>query len=99
MGWLPLCLDIRPKFISGPKLNYGPNYSFTPWIIGGGYTDGVGVHYVAAENAGFMGGLGGHKSGLCGYVGSVKFYSKPLTTEEALINFKAQKGFFKNILV
>lgn len=74
---------------AGPKLNE----FFTPWIIGGGYTDG---QYLE----GFMGGdRGGYVSGLRGHLGSIKFYSRPLTTEEVLNNYEAQQGFFKNIVI
>ena len=73
-------------FTNGPKISG----FFTPWVLGGGWTDGI-VTY------GFMGSHSGKKSGLGGYVGSVKFYNKPLTNEETLINFNAQRGFFKNI--
>lgn len=76
------------KLKNGPKLD---KY-FTPWIVGGGYTDGM--YY----NGNFMGGkYGGQISGLRGYLGSLKFYSKPLSSEEILNNYKAHKGFFKNI--
>ena len=73
---------------TGPKLD--PFY--TPWIVGGGWTDGM---YL---NGNFMGGdRGGIVSGLRGHVGSLKFYSKPLNTAEVLNNFNIQKGYFKNI--
>ena len=72
----------------GPKLN--PYY--TPWIVGGGYTDGM------YQYGNFMGGdRGGIISGLHGHIGSLKFYSKPLTTQEVSQNYKAQKGYFKNL--
>lgn len=72
----------------GPKLNQ----FFTPWIIGGGYTDGM------YQYGNFMGGdRGGIVSGLRGHIGSLKFYSRPLNNSEVLNNYKAQKGFFKNI--
>jgi hypothetical protein len=74
-------------FASGPALG-----RLTPWIIGGGYTDGNRVY-----NSGFMGPGHGLTSGLKGYVGSVKFYSRPLSNDEVLTNYEAQKGFFKNI--
>ena len=46
----------------------------------------------------FMGGTyGGIISGLKGYLGSFKMYSKPLNSEEVLNNYKAQMNFFKNI--
>ena len=73
-------------------LKYGPKLDkfFTPWIVGGGYTDGL------TNN--FMGGqFGGIISGLRGYLGSLKFYSKPLSSEEILNNYKAHRGFFENI--
>jgi len=73
---------------TGPKLN---EY-YTPWIVGGGYTDGMYLH------GNFLGGdRGGITSGLRGHVGSLKFYSQPLDREEISNNYKAQKGFFKNI--
>jgi hypothetical protein len=76
----------------GPKLNQ----FFTPWIVGGGYTDGL---YLPVSGQGnFMGGTwGGTISGLKGYVGSLKFYNKPLTSVEVSDNFNNQRVFFKNI--
>jgi hypothetical protein len=78
------------KLTGGPKLND----LFTPWLVGGGYTDGF---LLDSSGMGFMGPLHGVKSGLNGFVGSVKFYGKPLNSKEVLQNYKAQKGFFKNI--
>lgn len=76
-----------PQLKAGPKLDQ----YFTPWIIGGGYTDGM-------QTGNFMGGLyGGIISGLKGYVGAIKFYSKPLNQTQVLNNFNASKNFFKNI--
>lgn len=73
---------------TGPKLN---TY-FTPWIVGGGYTDGM------YSRGNFLGGTnGGLISGLKGYIGSLKFYKKPLTSQEVLNNYNAQSSFFKNI--
>ena len=73
----------------GPKLND----FYTPWIIGGGYTDGL-------YSQGFMGGdRGGKVSGLRGHLGSLKFYSRPLNNDEVERNYKAQEGFFKNIQI
>ena len=37
------------------------------------------------------------RSGLDGYIGSFKLYSKPLNTEEVLTNYNAQRGYFQNI--
>lgn len=76
-----------PYHINGPKLND----FFTPWVLGGGYTDGN------KPTGGFMNQDSGLRSGLNGHLGSVKFYAAALTTQQTLSNFKAQKGFFKNI--
>jgi hypothetical protein len=67
---------------------------FTPWIVGGGFTDGNSLY------GNFLGGdRGGITSGLRGHLGSLKFYSKPLDSSEVLKNYNAQKGFFKNIQI
>ena len=71
---------------------------FTPWILGGGWTEGLPVN-ITTLDGGFMGPRHGLTSGLHGHVGSVKFYSRPLNTEEVLTNYEAQKGFFKNIKI
>lgn len=64
---------------------------FTPWILGGGYTDGY-------KNGGFMGGIyGGTISGLRGYLGSVKFYNKPVSTSGVVKNYEVQKRLFKQV--
>ena len=75
---------------TGPSLNS----FFTPYILGGGYTDGI---LKDDMTSGFMGALHGKKSGLNGFIGSAKFYSKTLNKGEVLKNYKAQKGYFKNI--
>ena len=68
------------------------DYKFTPWIIGGGFSDGNGI-----TNNGFMGTNHGRTSGLKGHIGSLKFYSTTLTSVDVQSNYKTQKGFFKNI--
>ena len=74
---------------AGPKLD---SY-FTPWILGGGYTDGN-------PDGNFMGGeYGGKVSGLKGYLGCTKFYSRPISPEEITKNYNATKNFFKNVEV
>jgi hypothetical protein len=84
--------------ITGSSLEaykYGPTLDpyFTPWILGGGYTDGY-------SEGNFMGGeWGGKVSGLRGYLGCTRFYSKPLTASEVLNNYNATKEFFKNIRI
>lgn len=75
---------------------------FTPWILGGGYTDGMTndlYNSVTTNRDGmnFMGKFGGIRSGLNGFLGSIKFYSRPITQEEVTKNYNAQRGFFKNI--
>ena len=118
---------------------------FTPWIIGGGYTDtipkipgttyrpmgflgsntnnthqnslpGADVSTITVAGAEFPAGqhippLSSGKgatgstlrqiprSGLDGFLGSFKIYSKPLTTDEAKENYDAQRAFFQNILL
>ena len=94
---------------SPPFYNNGPNTDtyFTPWIVGGGWTylkskkiqnpaQGSGPHWTASTG-GFMGERHGYGSGLNGHVGSLKFYSRPLTTTEVLQNYEGQAGFFKSI--
>jgi len=76
---------------------------FTPWIIGGGYTDGMtnkefGYSSDSDSGMNFMGSKnGGLRSGFNGMVGSFKLYTRALDSSEVLKNFNAQKGFFKNI--
>jgi hypothetical protein len=82
-----------PNFSLGPTVTAN---SFTPWILGGGFTDGNKAN-VGDGSHGFMGLGHGLNSGLNGYVGSVKFYSKPLSNIEVQKNYDSQKGFFKNI--
>jgi len=73
---------------AGPKLNS----FFTPWILGGGYTDGM------AASGNFMGGeYGGVRSGLRGYLGSTKFYSKPLNQKQLNFNYSIQSKLYKNL--
>ena len=65
---------------------------FTPWILGGGYTDG----YAVGGN--FMGGeYGGQRSGLKGHLGSVKFYDKAIDSAGIKNNFETQQRLFKAI--
>jgi hypothetical protein len=88
----------------GPIPEGNVSTNLTPWIIGGGYTDGMHTknisQYVAGSNEGmnFMGGKwGGKKSGLYGFLGSLKLYNRAITASEALENYKAQQGFFETI--
>ena len=86
----------------GPDLQSG----LTPFTIGGGYTDGMTsvdlINAIPTTNEGmnFMGGKwGGKKSGLYGFLGSLKLYNRAITGGEALQNYNAQKGFFENIQI
>ena len=106
--------------LTGPvvgKLGEG----FTPWILGGGFTDGIAKHgSLSTYDPGFLGyntntlygappnnsqhtpSLGGTtstkpSSGLDGFLGSFKIYSRALSIDEVRHNFNSQKGFFKNI--
>jgi len=88
--------------VDGPNsLKYGPllNTFYTPWIVGGGYTDGMYQYgnFMGGGNDATGGSRSGIVSGLRGHVGSLKFYSRALNTSEVKVNYKAQKGFFKNI--
>jgi hypothetical protein len=77
--------------------------SYTPWIVGGGYTDGMtnvefGQPLGSSEKMNFLGtDDGGLRSGLGGFLGSFKLYKRDLTVTEVLKNYNAQRGFFKNI--
>jgi len=81
-------------FNNGPK----NDQFFTPWIFGGGWTDGLPIDY-STSSGGFMSESRGLFSGLGGRVGSLKIYEKPLTTSEVLFNYNAHKAFFNNIKV
>ena len=87
--------EYSPSTVDGPTtLTTGPllNPFYTPWIVGGGYTDGM------YKDGNFLGSdRSGITSGLRGHVGSLKFYSRPLNNAQVLKNYKAQSGFFKFI--
>ena len=91
----PNSFEYSTSSVDGPLvLKQGPllNPFYTPWIVGGGYTDGM------YNNGNFLGGdRSGITSGLRGHVGSLKFYSKALDKKEVQKNYQAQQGFFKNI--
>lgn len=91
----PNSFEYTTSTVDGPTtLKTGPtaNPFYTPWIVGGGWTDGM------YKYGNFMGGdRGGIVSGLRGHVGSLKFYSKALDNEDITTNYNAQRGFFKNI--
>ena len=99
---------IAPKDATNPSYNYddvikGPQLYpfFTPWIIGGGYTDGLSIDLVQDGSydgsGGFMSTGHGLYSGLTGHVGSFKVYSKPLNTTEALKNYESHKEYYEDI--
>jgi len=98
---------ISPKDSTYPSYNYnniavGPqlNTFFTPWIIGGGYTDGIDVVMNGTPDEGYGGFMAtGHGlySGLTGHIGSFKVYSKPLDITEALKNYESHKEYYEDI--
>jgi len=63
---------------------------FTPWVLGGGYTDGATNGFMGTSN-------GGETSAFQGKVGGLKFYSKPLLDSEVLRNYNANKNFFNYV--
>lgn len=108
---------------------------FTPWILGGGFTDNMSFRpdgqysplgflgsntnhtynsadtmtIVTSDGDTYLGGqhsppLSGRyigrsvpRSGLDGFLGSFKIYTKPLNITDARTNYVSQQGFFKNI--
>ena len=97
---------ISPSDSKNPSYTYsnigvGPktNTFFTPWIIGGGFTDGIDVTLESSLNGsgGFMSSSHGLYSGLTGHVGSFKIYSRPLNNRESLKNYQAHKGYYEDI--
>ena len=109
---------------NGPVIGkFGGLDSFTPWILGGGFTDGIekssDIH--GTYEPGFLGyntntiygeppAYSQHSplwvtsttkpsSGLDGFLGSFKLYSRALSNSEVRKNFIFQKGFYKNILL
>ena len=92
-------------FWDGPECQpQGLGVITTPWIIGGGFTDGMHTNnlttFTQGSNDGmnFMGGQwGGKKSGLHGFIGSLKLYNRGLSQGEVLKNYRAQRGFFETI--
>jgi len=81
-------------FNNGPK----NDAYFTPWIVGGGWTDGLPID-ISTSSGGFMGTSHGFYSGLGGHIGSFKVYDKPLNIEEVAFNYTAHKEFFNNIRI
>ena len=83
--------SVNANSIAASKAGPSLDTFFTPWILGGGYTDGN-------PNGNFMGGeYNGKVSGLRGYLGCTRFYSRPLEDGEVLNNYNATQKFFKNI--
>jgi len=76
----------------------GPNThpKFTPWIVGGGWTDGRPVD-LNTSSGGFLDAGAGIISSYNGYLGNLKIYNKALDTIELIKNYRAQKEFFENI--
>lgn len=88
--------QLAPTSLRGnPSLNSGSNIPYhTPWIVGGGYTDGM------ATKGNFMGGeYGGVISGLRGFIGFLMFYNRPLTDNEVLGNYNIKRDDFKSVVM
>ena len=108
---------------NGPVIGkFGGADSYTPWILGGGFTDGIekAISVDADDEPGFLGYNANstygeppasqhspawatshttkQSSGLDGFLGSFKLYSRALSNSEVKKNFTFQKGFYKNIL-
>jgi len=108
---------------NGPVIGkFGGADSYTPWILGGGFTDGIekATSVDPNDEPGFLGyntnstygepPASQHSptwatshtvkqsSGLDGFLGSFKLYSRALSNSEVKKNFTFQKGFYKNIL-
>ena len=79
-------------FNNGPK----NNTFFTPWIMGGGWTDGRKVD-LSTSSGGFLDTGAGIISSYNGYVGSMKIYKKALNKKEVIQNYNHQKTFFENM--
>ena len=79
-------------FDTGPT-NYP---QFTPWIVGGGWTDGRPVN-LDTSSGGFLDTGAGIISSYNGYLGNLKIYNRALNTTEILKNYKAQRDFFSNL--
>jgi hypothetical protein len=79
-------------FDTGPK-TYP---QFTPWIVGGGWTDGRPVN-LSTSSGGFLDTGAGLISSYNGYIGSLKFYNKALDIEELKTNYVSQKLFFDSL--
>jgi hypothetical protein len=79
-------------FDNGPK-NYP---QFTPWIVGGGWTDGRPVN-LNTSSGGFLDAGSGIISSYNGWIGNLKIYNKALNTKELKANYEAQTNFFDNI--
>ena len=79
-------------FDNGPK---NDKY-FTPWIVGGGWTDGRDIS-LATSSGGFLDTGAGIMSSYNGYVGSLKMYGKALNKNEVVTNYNHQRKFFENM--
>ena len=79
-------------FDSGPN-NYA---QFTPWVVGGGWTDGRPVD-LTTSSGGFLDPGAGLISSYNGYIGNLKIYNRALNITELTTNYKSQRNFFDNI--
>ena len=98
----------QPIENTGPKVS--SNLMFTPYVIGGGYTDGLTTNgfmgsnknsYYHAESTvqDAAAGTVGAQSGFEGHIGLFTMYSKPLNSKEVKRNYELSKHFFTNISI
>ena len=95
------------------KMESDSGFLTTPLGFLGSNTNDTYYDSTQDSSGGFKGqhtpGLGGSsysgvnrqipRSGLDGFLGSFKLYTRPLTTKEIISNYDAQKSFFTNISI
>ena len=83
---------------------------FTPFILGGGFTDTLASGFMGANTNTYYSllsttqeptgaGIANAKSGLNGHMGLPLFYGKALTTKQIKRNYRQTKNFFTNIKI
>ena len=98
----------QPLENTGPKVD--PKLLFTPYIIGGGFTDGIttngfmgsnknSYHHAESSVQDAGAGTAAAQSGFAGHIGLFTMYSKPLNSKEVKRNYELSKHFFTNISI
>ena len=86
------------------------DYYFTPFILGGGFTDTIASGFMGTNTNSYYSSLGttqepteagrtDAKSGLYGHMGLPLFYGRSLRLKEIRRNYKQTKDFFTNIKI